>query len=235
MKKRILAMCLFTSFVFANNTQNNGLNKLLNQLQAFQQKIISKNVTLASNKEIEKLNKQINLLNKQIMYTKLNNNLIKEQKNTLNGLKKITTDLFYLIKKEYKNYKQNQKFYLTYDNKIVLNGENLYSVKKADLAQMSYINLNIQDSFNNIKNNYLAAINANDFNIYSNLISQMTNFINTINTNVLTGIRRLPYLQNNQTDQTDQYEYINISSFNCMIKKINKTLKLIILQRCNFE
>ena len=232
MKKRILAMCLFTSFVFANNTQNNGLNKLLNQLQAFQQKIISKNVTLASNKEIEKLNKQINLLNKQIMYTKLNNNLIKEQKNTLNGLKKIIADLYYLIKKEYKNYKQNQKFYLTYDNKIVLNGETLYSVKKTDLAQMSFMDLNIQNSLNNIKNNYLAAINANDFNIYSNLISQMTNFINTINTNVLTGIRRLPYLQNNQTAQ---YKYINISSFNCMTKKINKTLKLIILQRCNFE
>jgi len=219
--KKLLLIPITAIALFANNVSNSDddIDKLLNKLQAFQQKVMSKNVTLASDKEIKKMDKQIKLLRKKIQYLGVNSAFERSQENTKDVLKKITENLYYLSKKVYEN---SLKIYLPYRNSFKMNNKTYYIIGKQDIMNIDSAYINRKDNFMKLKKEYFITKQKNDTNSYKNLVYKLINYINRTNFQKI--------LRSSGND-----EYVTLKKFSHCKLIIDKNAKMFIIKGCKVD
>jgi len=218
--KKLLCISLIAISSFANSTNTkDSVDELLNKLQKFQQKVMTKNVSLASDKEIKQLNKQIKLLNKKIQYLSVNKNYNSISLNTINTLKKTAQTLFYLSSAVNEN---NLKIYLPYRGEFKLENKNYYIIGSNDIMNVYAAYLNKQEGFDRIKREFYALKNKGDFMFLTSLITKLINYIANSNSQ-------------KTITSSGKDKYISLKSFSNCKYKINKEAHLFIFESCNID
>ena len=220
--KKILLFLTGISIVFAANTaqtaQKSNLNTLLKELEQFQKKMVTKNVTLASNSEIKKLDKEIRLLIKRKAYLRQLQSYHQAENKTLNNLKELSDDFYYLLNR----YLKTLKVYYFYKNDFVIDNKREFIIGEKDLIDIAAFFQKEKGIVNRLKKLYKIAKIDNSIEDYNSFLMRTIQFL----TNRLDD--KIIYSRGND-------RYVSIDYFKSCKYKLNEKSKMFIIKGCNFE
>ena len=233
--KKILKSFLLSAglsvLLFAKNTGNDNITRLINQLKQLENSINAMKIQTNKNdltKEIQKIENEANLLQQKII-------LLTEQKQYNQNIDMLKPALKKALKSLYfaalriNNF--NKKVFLPYQSKIIINNKIFYIVNKDDLENVFNTFAQKNRNINILKGIYLEAVSQNNVNAFENGITRMATYIqnNMLNINNAQINNQIFITNTNNTVFLD----LKRLKRNCKFT-VNKTFNLIIFKRCDF-